>query len=284
MADAETTHRIGTAILQFVELEHSANEDVAAAKNETETLARAHARAAFVLTLTEAGTATFVAELKRRREALAALVVTSPSDESNTRLQELLQVPKLPVYSLSPTQTSKKPLRNAAATPLAQSSEFKRDPEPRTTKQPPSGLDSLDAAAHLDYLNVCSCVVYDAEKNEWIELRCGLCGSNYSQRSKSYMAGIPAMVAHMASKHHQRITYAQAVRKCRLRAIGRKELDKIISGEVQIKLVGAPDSAALPTFAAERIAQQTCASDAEQEKQESIGRKVVHRNGGIIAS
>lgn len=96
MADAETTHRIGTAILRLVELEHSANEDVAAAKNETETLARAHARAAFILTLTEAGTATFVAELKRRREALAALIVAEPSEENNTRLQELLQVPSMP--------------------------------------------------------------------------------------------------------------------------------------------------------------------------------------------
>ncbi|GIZ41378.1 hypothetical protein CKM354_000468400 [Cercospora kikuchii] len=285
MVDAETTHRIGTAIVQLVELENAANDDVAAAKNETETLARAHARAAFVLTLTEAGTATFVADLKRRREALAALIVASPSEENNTRLQELLQLPKLPVYSLSPTKTSEKPLRNAAAAPLAQLSEPRHNPVPRPTKQPPSGLDSLDAAAHLDYLTVCSCVVYDAEKNEWIELRCGICGSNYSTRTKSYyMIGIPAMVAHMASRHQQNMTYAQSLHKCRFRAIRRKELDEIISGEVQIELVGAPDSVALPARGAEELAQQTSTSNAEQKKQESIGREVVQREEGNIAS
>lgn len=118
MADAETTHRIGTAIVQLVELENAANDDVAAAKNETETLARAHARAAFVLTLTEAGTATFVADLKRRREALAALIVASPSEENNTRLQELLQLPSTP-SSDSPdymTATNLASLQNSRST------------------------------------------------------------------------------------------------------------------------------------------------------------------------
>ncbi|PIA89330.1 hypothetical protein CB0940_06963 [Cercospora beticola] len=251
MADADINHRVGAALLQLAELKQAATGDVVTAKEEVESINRELTRATALAATIEAGTTAFVADVERRCKALDRFIATDPNDRDDVLLDTLLQMPKLPTYTYAQTESSRSSSETPAAHSVEQVAPSRSAPRHPRKSLHADNLTQLDKPYHHEYLNACPCVIYDGDEQEWIELRCAICGTNCGQtrRNRTYLAGATAMISHMGQMHPPlptKRTVGDVVRDCRYRAVPREELERIMSGEMVIPLRSSNDATAVP--------------------------------------
>jgi hypothetical protein len=112
-----------------------------------------------------------------------------------------------------------------------------RDEAPAPASAGPSSLPPARRSKRgQDYLDACPTIIKTPSGN-WVELRCPECNGNTEPQKGGFYKGPAGLQKHLQTNHEMKLSPADTITRCWHRVVPDSEVEKIVSGEVEMERV-----------------------------------------------